>query len=277
MLQPGDLGIDSAKALDPVQAAKDGAKFLVRYSAGAGNTSSVTQWKLCRPGEIAAAVAAGLDFVANSEWYETRITEGRRAGDEDGRADLAFWQSRGLAKGAAIKVSWDAAPVRNKYKRVRAYLNAYEKALGGYYTVTLPYAGTPFLRWASKRRFGKGRIGGWRSESPSFNNDGLPWQPNTHTPELRQALLVQGLKATPAVMWQTGNTWYGGDADENLVLRVPVGSHLEAQAGNKPAPPPPAPKPPTPPPPPVAPGADVILAEIEKLIAQLAQIVEGQK
>jgi hypothetical protein len=46
----------------------------------------------------------------------------------------------------------------------------------------------------------------------------------------RLALVAQGLAATPANLWQTHNYWYGKSADENLVVRAPVGSHLEAKA-----------------------------------------------
>lgn len=88
-MKRGDVGVDySGLRPDPAQLVKDGAKFILRYSAGVGNADPATQWKLCGPGEINAALAAGLDFVANCEWYESRITEGADAGAADGAADL---------------------------------------------------------------------------------------------------------------------------------------------------------------------------------------------
>jgi hypothetical protein len=201
---------------------------MLRYSAGVGNTHSDVQWKLCRPGEIAAAVAAGMDFIANSEWYESRVTEGAAAGRADGSADLAFWKSRGLHRGAAIYVSWDAAPVRAKWPQVDAYLAAYKTALSGYYVVGA-YAGTPYLRHALNAgviRFG------WRPNAGSWSDDGLPYQP-AHQGRHN---LAQAQGATPAAIWQTGNYWYGKDADENLILRTPCGSHLQAAQAPAPAP-----------------------------------------
>jgi hypothetical protein len=32
----------------------------------------------------------------------------------------------------------------------------------------------------------------------------------------------------PRPIWQTGNYWFNKQADENVVLRVPTGSHLQA-------------------------------------------------
>src|SRR6266536_803380 len=87
--------------------AKSGAKFVIRYSAGAGNNRRDTQWKLCGKDELRHLVAAGYDVIANSEWSASRVTEGAAAGTADGAADLAFWKARGLAKGASIYVSWD--------------------------------------------------------------------------------------------------------------------------------------------------------------------------
>jgi hypothetical protein len=117
-LAVGDLGIDTSGArIDDASVHHDGGRFRIRYSAGLGNDQQNAQWKLCRPGEIADAVAAELDFIANSEWYESRITEGAAAGAADGAADLKFWRSRGLAKGASIYVSWDQNPARTKWAR----------------------------------------------------------------------------------------------------------------------------------------------------------------
>lgn len=218
------------------QLKKDGASFINRYSAGAGNGNPSTQWKLCGMTEIQDAVAAGLDFHANSEWYQTRITEGAAAGTEDGKADLEFWKARGLAKGASIYVSWDAYPDSTKWAAVDEYLAAYEAALGGHYHADC-YGGTPYLAHALSKDLIKY---GWRTNAPSWDSDGLPYQPGLSTYLQRKLWVAKALKATPAAIWQTGNYWYGTNADENMILRAKTGSHLQAIAATPP-PPPPAP------------------------------------
>jgi hypothetical protein len=220
-LKVGDVGIDFSGAdLQAKRIRHDGGLFMLRYSAGAGRHDPKAQFKLCKPGEIDTAVTAGVDFIANSEWYETRITEGGAAGRADGQADLAFWKSRGLNKGAAIYVSWDDTPRPGKWALADAYLEAYNGALGGYYAVDA-YAGTSYLSHA----LGKGLIRfGWRPNAGSWSNDGLPYQP-AH--QGRQHV-AQAQGATPAAIWQTGNYWYGKGADENILLRAACGSHLQA-------------------------------------------------
>jgi hypothetical protein len=229
-LAVGDVGVDFSGAnLAASRIRGDGGKFMLRYSAGMGNTSPRSAFKLCKSGEIAAAVKAGMDFIANSEWYETRITEGAAAGKADGNADLAFWKSKGLNRGASIYVSWDADPLRSRWGAADAYLAAYNKALGGYYHVDC-YAGTAYLRHA----LAAGLIQyGWRPNAGSWSNDGLPYQP----PNSGRGLIGRAQAATPAAIWQTGNYWYGKNADENILLRAHVGSHLQAvQAPPAPAP-----------------------------------------
>lgn len=245
-LKPGDRVIDfSGMRMDDhkiAQAKAAGARGVLRYSAGAGNGDPKAQWKLITPDEFKQLIRAGFDVIANSEWYETRVTEGAKAGAADGAADLELWRSCGLAKGASIYVSLDTAPSRLKYRAIRAYLTAYQKALSGRYRVDL-YGGTPLLRWL----LGKKAIRfGWRPNAGSWSNDGLPYQPDTSTVAKRAALVEQALDATPAHIWQTGNYWFGKDVDENLIVRAPVGSHRDALAVTIPAPPQPAPDPPTP-------------------------------
>lgn len=224
---PGTLGLDWSGARPASSDVyRNGARLVTRYSAGVGNTQPATQWKLCRKGEIADHIKAGLDFLANSEWYESRITEGAAAGLADGKADLAFWRSRGYAKGAGIAVSWDADPVRSRWDAAVAYLRAYGQGLGGYYVVGA-YAGTPFLRYA----LSKGVIVfGWRPNAGSWSNDGLPYQPSTRTAAERSALVARAVAATPAHLLQTGNYWYSKGADENLVLRSGLPTHRAALA-----------------------------------------------
>jgi hypothetical protein len=237
-LQPGDFGIDfSGFRLDGkngrptlAQARHDGAKFIIRYSAGAGNTIQQTQWKLCGLHEITDAVAAGLDFIANTEWHESRVTMGASAGRADSLADLAFWKERGYAKGAVIIASWDAFPDPTKWAAADAYMRAYSAALQGYYLLGT-YGGTPYLRHA----LNAGLISfAWRTNAPSWNHptglregDGLPYQPSRQTIlQLIQAGTAQ--TKTPAHIWQTGNYWYDKQADENVIVRSGLMSHLAA-------------------------------------------------
>jgi len=224
--KPGDRGIDFSFADVPLDGTyKAGGRFIIRYSAGAGTAGLLKDAsnKICEPHAIADAVKEGLDFIANSEWYESRMTEGAAAGAADGKADLSFWKNRGLARGAAIYCSWDAAPVRSKWTKVDAYLKAYRKALRSYYKVGC-YAGTPYLRHALAKKL---IDFGWRPNASSWSNDDLPYQPTTTTAHQRVALRAQALKATPAAIYQTGNYWWKKQADENLILR-PCGSHLQA-------------------------------------------------
>ena len=264
-------GIDySGYRPDPHDVAKNGGAFIIRYSAGAANDDPGTQWKLCGAGEIAAAVAAGLDFIANSESTETRPTEGAAAGAADGTADLAFWKSRGLAKGATIYVSWDAPEPAAQFPAVAAYLAAYGKALGGYYYVGL-YSGDP----AIAEMLTRGVIRqGWRSMSDSWSGNGDFYMPGAAWADVAKKVAA----ASKAAIWQNGNRWYGSQADEDVILRTPVGSHLEA-LGGKPAPVPPAK--PTPPSKPATPAAGTsvhIVTQGETLsgIADAAKMSVGQ-
>lgn len=228
ILKPGDIGVDYSGARPSgTEIRNAGGKFIMRYSAGAGNTQSETQWKLCGVTEIHEAVNRGLDFIANSEWYEGRITEGHAAGVADGAHDLAFWKSRGLNKGASIYVSWDAAPVQNKWPSAIAYLQGYNDELQGYYHVDC-YAGTPFLKHALS--LGVIRYG-WRPNAGSWSGDGLDYQPGMeHSASTAKAATSH----TPAHLWQTGNYWFSKGADENVILRTPVGSHLDQVQGSPP-------------------------------------------
>ena len=249
-LQPGDRVIDYSYARPRLDvAAHAGAKAVIRYSAGAASNPAHASHKdnagkLISPAEFKAILAAGLDVIANDEWYETRVTEGYSAGYADGKAAAALWRSCGLAKGATVYCSWDAAPV-GSYLRVRRYLRGWWDGAGHYYRPDL-YGGTPVLR--ALRRLPGYRISkGWRPNAGSWSNDGLPYAPNTTTPAARAALVQRARNATPASIWQTGNYWFAKTADENLIVRAPVGSHLETVAAAKPVPPPPPPKPPAPP------------------------------
>jgi hypothetical protein len=228
-------------------AARSGAKGIIRYSAGLASTPghpsyNLNRGKLITPGEFRDILAAGLDVVANDEWYENRVTEGYAAGLADAKAAAALWKSCGLAKGSTIYVSWDQFPAQANWLKVGRYVRGYRAGLAGYYEVDA-YGGTGFLKWA----IGKGLVKyGWRPNAGDWSRDGLPYQPDTSTASKRAALVALALKKTPAHLWQTGNYWFSKSADENLVLRLPIGSHLETVAANRPTPTP-DPLPPIPP------------------------------
>jgi hypothetical protein len=247
----GTYGIDSASSVDGAVAFQTGSRFQLRYSAGAGNSVSATQWKLCKPGEIASILATGQDFVANSEWYEDRVTEGAAAGDQDGAADLAFWSSHGLAPGSTIYPSWDRDPDPAKYQAVADYLGHYNAALRGEYVGNGMYAGADALRYLQQH----GLIQhAWIPEATSWS--GLPgWYYQPTKAQLAEttaavAKLVPGIASS---IWQNGNHWFNGQADEDIVVvGGPIGSHNEAKGGAPAPTPPPAP---APAPKPVAPYA----------------------
>jgi len=221
-----DRGIDySGLRPNPIgDPARSGAKFVIRYSAGAGNDRRGTQWKLCGTDELRRLLAAGYDVIANSEWSASRVTEGAAAGTADGAADLAFWKARGLAKGASIYVSWDAGkPNHDRHAGLAAYLAAYGKALADHYHVDL-YAGD--LAIADMLKRGLIRYG-WRAMSDSWSSNGRFYMPGSNW----KTVAAKVAKVSPAHIWQNGNRWYKGEADEDVILRLPVGSHREALSG----------------------------------------------
>jgi len=290
-LAPGDLGIDYSYARpDLAEAVKAGAKFVLRYSAGSASVPThpsyaLNKGKLIGPIEFNSIIHHGLDIIANDEWYTTRVTEGAGAGTTDARVAASLWHYAGLAPGSAIYPSWDAAPVKAKWSSARAYLLAYAAEVERHgYKLGL-YAGTPFLKYATSGAFGRFAIRFlWRPNAGSWSGDGLPYQPDVSTGAKRAALVKLALPKTPACLWQTGNYWFSKQADENLVLRVPVGSHLEAST------PVPAPTPtPIPPVPPVIDGKEFVLdadakvrfdrldAEVADLKAYVRSIVADSK
>jgi hypothetical protein len=251
-LSDGDKGIDFAgAALSAGEIAAAGIKYVFRYSAGAGNDRPDTQFKLCKPGEIAALTAAGVDFIANSEWYETRCTEGAQAGHDDGVADLAFWKSRGLAQGKSIYVSWDAAPDPALYNAVAEYLSAYTSALEGYYVGNGLYAGIPALVALSQRGSAKH---GWIPEGASWsvqkvNLDTLGisappavttwdlWEPTPSQVAPAVAYLKQQLTGhqLTSCVWQDLNHMFSDGADENIILFGADALGSQLQGGVAPA------------------------------------------
>lgn len=227
----GTKGYDSANSIDPKTAFSDGGRFQMRYSAGAGNSRSTTAWKLCKTDEIQSILASGSAFGANSEWYETRCTEGAAAGTEDGVADLEFWKSRGLPPGSSIYISWDSAPNSSQFGAVKAYVEAYNKALGGYYVADGLYAGIPALVWMSANSITRH---GWIPEAASWSSPKTlisqlyappavnVWDlwfptPSQISPAIKylNGLLANG--RLDSCVWQCGNKEFGGAADVNYV------------------------------------------------------------
>jgi hypothetical protein len=249
MFQAKTLGLDSSglNAVANAPAAKRaGIGYWFRYSAGQGNTSSKSQFKLAKVGEIAAIGKAGIQFIANSEWYANRCEEGASAGHADGVADLAFWKSRGLARGSSIYVSWDVAPSSSKYAAVEAYLRAYNTALGGYYHGDGFYAGIPALVHFSQ--IGLIRHGwipsaaGWSTPNLDISDNYAPpaktawdlWFPTQS--QVQPAMdWIKGRMAghkLVSCVWQDGNQHFNHGADDNVILLPgPLGSHQEAAAG----------------------------------------------
>jgi LysM repeat protein len=229
-----DRGIDFSGLKLPSLAdpARAGARFIVRYSAGAASDPShpsheTVAWKLCGMDELRDIVAAGYDFVANSEWTASRATEGGQAGARDGAADLKFWSDRGLAPGASIYVSWDTSqPSPDRHAKLARYLAAYERALGGTYHVDL-YAGD--IAISAMLDLGRIRYG-WRAMADSWSGNGDFYQPGTRwKAEARRVARV-----SDAHVWQNGNRWFNGGADEDVILDLPIGSHNEALGGTLP-------------------------------------------
>lgn len=244
VLAPGDLGADMAgfrldTAAKLAQFREAGGKFVFRYSAGAATLTSnpshsKNAYKLITPAEHAALLAAGIDIIANDEWYAGRMKEGATAGTQDGAAAFALWKACGHAKGSRIYCSLDQSGTASDVPNIGAYLRAFQAACGNGYYLADFYGGTPVIRALVSAHLA---IDGWRPNAGSWSGDGLPYQPSNP-----KALLAEAQHATPAHIWQTGNYWFGKDADEDMILRVPVGSHFEALAVT---PPPVPPKPPT--------------------------------
>lgn len=257
-LAVGTYGLDNASSVDYGAASAAGSRFQMRYSSGANNNGSSSQFKLCKVGEIAEIVAAGTDFRANSEWYGTRVTEGANAGKADGQADLVFWGTRGLARGCSIIPSWDAAPNPAQYSAVEDYLGEFTEALEGEYFGDGLYAGLPALNWLATG----GVINkGWIPSAASWSVPNSPLDPSYAPPaktlwdlwfptksQVAPAIAMLASMCSPSlqsVVWQNGNKWANG-SDENVIVRSGVmGSQME-QSGVTP------PEPPTPPKPPVS-------------------------
>ena len=132
--------------------------------------------------------------------------EGAAAGAEDGAAAYALWRECGHAKGARVYCSLDQAAGTSEVAGIVAYLRAHQKAMGNGYYVADFYGGTPVIRSLISAHL---NVFGWRPNAGSWSRDGLPYQPSKPREYLETAL-----RATPARIWQTGNYWFGKEADE---------------------------------------------------------------
>lgn len=263
----GAYGADSASTVDYATEKASGYQYHFRYSAGVNNTASSSQFKLCKVGEIAEMVAAGVDPVANFEASGERMAQGAVAGAADGVADLAFWQSRGLAKGASIYGSVEPGTNQAEWDSIAAFRAAYSNALQGYYLFDGLYDGIPALQHFSHPHSAEsgivihGWIPGAASVSvPKVNIDPAYappaktnwdlWFPTKSqvTPALNYLQGQIAGSGLTSCIWQDGNQLDNKQADEDIVLLGGViGSHLEALGGVIPTPPPvPPPTPPAP-------------------------------
>lgn len=219
MTAVGDKGLDFASM--PVaggypQMARDGAKFVSRYSDGGAGSSKCT-----KDGEIAQAVAAGMDFWANFEAAENTPTLGAAEGAKRGAADHDFWNERGYAPGAGIAVSWEPGTDTSQWNNVAAFLENYQAKTGRPQGM---YSSLPTL--IEMRRRGLVQMT-WLSMSAAAS--GHPeWG---SLPQAQYAVNMQELAADNGInLCQNRNRWYGTGADEDVVTTLPTQpwSHLQA-------------------------------------------------
>jgi hypothetical protein len=227
-IQVNQVGVDFAAMPDPQGypgLAHNGARFVCRYSDGTGGGGKRT-----RPHEIADAVAAGLDFLANFEFFEDTPEEGAASGRRHGRADRDFWDERGLAPGAGVIISWEPGNDRSKFTDVAAFVEHYRDA------VRRPvgmYAGLPALVWMRRRELIDFT---WLPMSSAAS--GLDFG---DVPQTRYAAKMRQVAEDNALnLVQNRNRWYrqGVDAsgnprwgaDENIVITMPERpwSHVQA-------------------------------------------------
>ena len=204
--------IDYSFARPSLAVAKSsGATGVLRYLSP---VNEQTQGKIIDRPEFAAILAAGLDVTLNFEWYQGRCLEGASAGVVDGATARDQAGQLGYAHGATIYVSHDT-DTRND-PAVGAYLDAFRAALSGLWHVGI-YSGIDTM---DAMLAASHADAGWQT---------LAWS--------------GGRISAQAVLYQNGNTWFGGQADEDVVLRGQVGSHLQALAAGAPQPPAPSPLP----------------------------------
>lgn len=246
----GTKGLDSAQssiALGIPTAQRTGAAFWMRYVAGQGDASPASQFKIIKPGELAAQAAGSISTGINMEWSETEPLNGHAAGLADAQHDLPIMISEGYRPGSSVYISLEPGNSASQVGQLQDYFAGYQQGLSGQYQADGLYAGIPLLRAAAAAGFVKH---GWLPESTSAN--GIPsdhsWIYMPTPAQLAPAMayldtLVAGI-AVESIIWQNGNKWFNNAADENVVLLGGyMGTHLESGQPS-PTPPPPIPTPP---------------------------------
>lgn len=187
-----------------------------RYLAPPKSVSPASQWKIITKAEFDSYIKAGIEVHLNWEWYQGRMLEGAKAGTQDGAYAYAAARALGYAKGATIYLSHDTS-TRNDLQ-CAAYIRAFFAAQKGYYEARAPYSGIGMVEAMHKMGLAV-RI--WQT---------LAWS--------------NGKKSAYANVYQNGHTWYNKQADEDVVMKLPLGGHLATLAATKPVvPPKPVPKP----------------------------------
>jgi len=215
-MKVGDKGIDFAFAPDTYEGmVKKGARFFCRYSDGSGISS-----KVCKGGEIASAASFGADFFANYEHAETSPERGATYGKSEGTIDKDFWNSRGLAPGAGVIISWEPGNDTSKFNAVAGFIDAYRNAIGR--PVGL-YAGLPALK--EMRRRGLVHFT-WLPMSSLASNLNFG-----NIAQAEYAAKMEGVAKDNGInLCQNRYRWYNGSADENVyttAVSTPF-SHLQA-------------------------------------------------
>jgi len=208
--------IDFSGARPGAQSIKDsGAAGVLRYLSPPASVAPAAQWKVATRPEVSSYLEVGLDVVLNWEWYAGRMLEGAPAGSQDGAWALAAARALGYPKGATVYFSHDTSTRGDD--RVAAYLRAASAAMGRYYYADC-YSGIGTL--AAMFNLGAIRYG-WQT---------LAWS--------------DGNVDRRVHLYQNGKQWYGSQADENVLLKHPLGSWLDVQSTPSQPVPRPAPKPP---------------------------------
>lgn len=170
----------------------NGATGVLRYLS---EPIPATAWKRITAPERDAILGMGLDLILNYEWYEGRCLEGYAAGVHDGQVAHAQARDLNYPKGASIYFSHDTG--KRDDAAVLAYLRGARSSLGGDYFVDI-YGGFDVVEAALKAGMAQH---GWQT---------LAWS---------------GGRIGSAKIYQNGNQWFNGGADENIIRGVrPLGS-----------------------------------------------------
>jgi hypothetical protein len=207
--------------------ARSGVGFVCRYSAGVGGASNP---KCTKAGEIADAVGHKVDFLANFELREDTPQGGAGPGRQHGAADRQFWESRGLAPGAGVTVSWEPGSDTSKFGQVAEFITSYKQAIGR--PVGL-YAGLRALLWMRERDL----IDFTWLPMSSFAS-GFSWGAIPQAEYAARMLTIardNGLNLVqnrnrwyPQGKDERGNEIYG--ADENIIVNLPALPWSQLQA-----------------------------------------------